>query len=87
MNQGTKLKIFTLLQREVQEYRNSFLVTPLVIGGLLTFFMLASILLANRISVLGESVMEVLLHEQASGGMNITITIDDDVAQNFVITD
>ncbi|MFB3079881.1 MAG: hypothetical protein ACE1Y4_17945, partial [Lysobacterales bacterium] len=67
MNQGLRLKAFTLLQREVQEYRNSFLLTPLVVGGLLIFFMLASILLVNRISVFGASVMEVLVDEHSSG--------------------
>ncbi|MCZ6831008.1 MAG: hypothetical protein O7F73_15765 [Gammaproteobacteria bacterium] len=88
MNQGLRLKAFTLLQREVQEYRNSFLLTPLVVGGLLIFFMLASILLVNRISVFGASVMEVLVDEHSSGGLNITITLDDnEVAQNFIITD
>jgi len=89
MNQGLKLKAFTLLQREAQEYRNSFLLTPLAVAGLLVFFMLASTLFANRIAFFGDSIMQVLVDEHSRGGMNITITIDDSDAeqQDFVVTD
>jgi hypothetical protein len=88
MNQGMKLKAFTLLQREVQEYRNSFLMTPLVVAGLLVLLMLGSVLFANRISFLGNSVIEHLVDEHSRGGVNITITLDDDVEeQDYVITD
>jgi hypothetical protein len=88
MNQGMKLKVFTLLQREVQEYRNSFLLTPLTIGGLLILLMLASVLFANRIAFMSDAVMEMLADEHERGGVNITITIDDDKQnQEYVIVD
>jgi ABC-2 type transport system permease protein len=89
MNQGLKLKAFSLLQREAQEYRNSFLLAPLAVAGLLVFFMLASTLFANRIAFFGDSIMQVLVDEHSRGGMNITITIDESDAgqQDFVITD
>ncbi len=88
MNQALKLKIFTLLQREVQEYRNSFLFTPAAISALLILLMLTSAIFANRIAVVGNSVMEVLVDEHSRSGMNITISIDDDVeGQDFIITE
>ena len=38
MQPAQKRKITALLRRELQEYRNSFVLTPLVVSGLLLFF-------------------------------------------------
>ena len=70
-------KIHTLIQREMQEYRNSLLFTPLAIGSLLLFAMLMSVLFAGRLSILGERAMHLLLEEGDGAGVSISISIDD----------
>lgn len=88
MNQLHKQKIVALLRREIQEYRNSFVFTPLVVAALLIFFMLASVVLANRITVVGDSVMDIIHDEHGEGSLNITISIDDDaINQNYTVKD
>ncbi len=74
-------RIFTLLQREIQESKNALFWTPIVIAGVLTLIMLTSVLLANRVSIMGDAVMQVLLDEGSTSGMNITIHIDDEGQQ------
>ena len=71
-------RVFTLVQRELQEYKNSLFWTPVAIALSLTVIMLLSVLLANRISVMGDAIMQVILHEESASGMNIIIHIDDD---------
>jgi ABC-2 type transport system permease protein len=78
MAEAPSKKLFTLVQRELQEYKNSLCWTPVVIACLLTLVMLGSVLLANRISVMGDAVLQVILQEQSASGMNITIHIDSD---------
>ena len=89
MSQALRLKLFTLAQREVQEYRNSFLLTPLVIGGLLVVFMLLSSVFADRISVIGASAIKHIKDDHSSSGMNITISIDDDStpAEQYIVSE
>ena len=83
-----KRKINALLRKEIQEYRNSFVMTPLVVSGVLLFFIMVSVLLANRITAVGDSVVDILAEEHGGGGMNITIQIDDaGESQEFVVTD
>lgn len=74
-------RVFTLLQREIQESKNALFWTPIVIAGVLTLIMLASVLLANRVSIMGDAVMQVLLDEGSTSGMNITIHIDEEGQQ------
>ncbi len=80
MNEQGKMKVFTLLQREVLEYRNSLLLTPAIIGGVLVLMMFLSVLLANRITVIGDSAMEVLIDEHSGIGADITIQMDEEIA-------
>lgn len=87
MNSQQKRKAVTLLRREIQEYRNSLLLTPLVVAGLLVFFMLISVAVANRITATGDSIMEVLMDEHAGGGMNITISLDDAPEPDYTVRD
>lgn len=70
-------RVFTLVQREIQESKNSLLWTPVAIAVGLTLIMLVSVLLANRVSIMGDAMMKVLLDEGSASGMNITIHIDD----------
>jgi len=69
---------FTLFQRELQEYRVSLLWTPLITALLLTGVMLVSVVVANRISAVGEAFIEVVTQDESLSGMNIRIQIDDD---------
>ncbi len=71
-------RVFTLLQREMQEYKGSLFWTPIVIAIALTLLMTVSVILANRISALGDTMLQVLLQEESVSGMSITINIDDD---------
>ncbi len=70
-------RVFTLVDREMQEYKNSLFWTPIVIAVGLTLVMLTSVLLVNRISIMGDAMLQVLLDEGSTSGMNITITLDD----------
>jgi len=74
-------RVFTLVQREIQESKNSLFWTPIAIAVGLTLVMLVSVLLANRVSIMGDAMMQVLLDEGSASGMNITIHIDDDGKQ------
>ncbi len=60
-------KTFTLLQREVQEYRNPILITPIVISGILLLLMLLSIFLSGRIALVGDSQVNRLIQEHRNG--------------------
>ncbi len=70
-------RFFTLLRRELQEYRNSLLWTPIVVAAVFASVMLLSVLLANRISAMGDAVMEVIMEEPSLTGLNISIRIDE----------
>lgn len=72
-----RMKIQTLITRELQEYRNSLMVTPAVIGAGLLLLMLLGVLFAGRLAMLGDGVMHVIQGE-GSGSVNWEITIDDD---------
>ena len=72
---STQIKIHTLIMREFQEYRNSLVITPLVVGGLLVAAMLISVLFANRIAIIGDGLMGVLSGEEAQG-ISLQIQVD-----------
>lgn len=78
MTENKSLKWFALIQRELQEYRVSIVWTPIVIAAVLALIMLGSILLANRISALGEAIVEVISHEEITNGMKISIHVEGD---------
>lgn len=71
-------RYFTLVQRELQEYKISLFWTPIAIAAVLTTIMLVSVVLAGRISVMGDAILQVILLEDTAGGMNISIQIDED---------
>ena len=67
------IKLFSLLQREVLEYKVSFIWTPVVIALGLSLIMIASVLLANRITVMGDTMLQAIMAEEAGvGGPVIT---------------
>ena len=69
---------FTLARRELQESRNSLIWTPIAIAVGLVVIMLISVLLADRLSVFGGTMMNVLLDEESASGASISIQIGDD---------
>ena len=77
MPRSVSTRTFTLVRRELQENRNSLFRTPVGIAVGLVLIMLLSVLLANRISVIGDTMLQVLLDEESASGMDIQIRIDD----------
>lgn len=77
MADSTPSRVFTLVQRELQEYKTSLVWTPVVVALLLTLLMAVSVVLANRISVMGDAILQVIMLEESAGGMNISIQIDE----------
>jgi ABC-2 type transport system permease protein len=82
------MKIFVQLQRELQEYRTSLLLTPLCIAGLLILMMLGSVIIADRVSIIGDGVMQVLVREEGGSGLSISISVEDiDRSHTLIITE
>jgi ABC-2 type transport system permease protein len=67
-------RILTLVERELLEYRTSLLLAPLLIALALAGLMLVSVLLANQINALGESVQQLVLQKSDT---NVSIRIED----------
>ena len=87
MAEGAARHWRALLRRELLEYRNSLLVTPVVIALFLALAMLASVMLANRISAMGDAIMDVILEDHAQT-MDISIHIEDgktEIQRNYRI--
>ncbi|GHD27042.1 hypothetical protein [Parahalioglobus pacificus] len=80
MGESAPSRFFAMVQRELQEYKTSLVITPIVTAVLLTLVMVVSVLLAGRISAMGDAIMQVLLLEDSASGMNISIQIDEDSA-------
>lgn len=72
------LRCYSLLQRELQEYRVSLLVTPVVIALVLAVLMLGSVLVAKRISAMGDAFLKVVVMEEFDIEPVITIDLDND---------
>ena len=70
--------LFTLLQREMREYRASLFWTPVTIAASLVVLLSLSVFLADRISVFGEAFMQALEHESSDGSLNISISVGED---------
>jgi ABC-2 type transport system permease protein len=77
MASSRSMKIFAQLQRELQEYRTSLVLTPIVVGSLLVLMMLGSVVIADRVSIIGDGVMQVLMHEESGHGLQLTINLED----------
>lgn len=77
MTKHPKSRMYTLVLRELQEYRNSLLITPIAIVATLTFVMLSSILLADRVSVMGQVIMDTVVSE-GNKQVQVTIHMDQD---------
>ena len=74
------LRCYTLLQRELQEYRVSLLITPVVIALVLSLLMFGSVLIAKRISVMGDAFIEMVVMDEFDIEPVITIDFNEDPA-------
>lgn len=72
--------LYTLIRRELQEYRSSLVITPFAIAACLSGIMLISVLAADRIAFVGQDIAEALLN--AEDDSEITVTIDLSDAEN-----
>lgn len=79
---------FTLVQRELQEYRVSLIWTPLLVAGALAVVMLAGVLLANQFSNLGQVLLQAVMQEESSEGLNfkIGVVVNDNGNRVTVVT-
>ena len=75
-------KFFTLVNRELQEYRGSLLVTPVVTGSIFIVLMLLSILLAGRFMNFGDNVVEIFTGEASDRSVSIDLSISEDEPQS-----
>ncbi|MFV8818103.1 hypothetical protein [Haliea sp. E17] len=71
-------RLFTLVMRELQEYRVSLLWTPLIVAGLFTLLMLVAIVIGTRVAAVGDGVFEMMVTQGDSIHPAITIHLDDD---------
>lgn len=79
-------RFLALLQREFREYRNSFLWTPVISALVLGTLMALSVVFANRISVVGDTILEALLAE-GSSSVNVTISVNEDMGEKITIVE
>jgi ABC-2 type transport system permease protein len=80
MSERQSLRWFTLVQRELQEYRVSLLWTPFMVAGALALLMLAGVLVANQFSNLGQVMLQAVMQQESAEGLNfnIRVIVDDD---------
>lgn len=84
MATSQNLRFPTLLRRELREYRTSLVWTPVVTAVLLALLMLLSVLLVNRISVLGDTILDALMAD-GRGSVEVSISVNDDGEEMRVI--
>ena len=78
MSSLSSARMSTLAIRELQENRNSLVWTPIVIALALIIIMLTSVLLANRVTYIGDTFLHVLLEEESAKGLDISIDLGGD---------
>ena len=78
MATSASLRRFTLLQKELQEYKRSLVWTPVAIAVTLTLLMMVSVLVTNRITAMGDTILEVIAQEEFGMSPVIVIDLDDD---------
>ncbi|WP_439106416.1 hypothetical protein [Congregibacter sp.] len=76
----------TLIQREFREYKNSLFWTPIITAVVLAVLMLGSVVLVNRVSVIGDTILEAMMRK-GGDNVNISITIGEDGEEEFTIVE
>jgi ABC-2 type transport system permease protein len=79
-------RFVTLLRRELREYRNSLFWTPVITAVLLGLVMLVSVLLANRISIVGQTILDALMADRGNS-VNISVSVGDDGEREITVID
>lgn len=87
MTEYTKTRYLPLLRRELQEYRNSLVLAPVLIAGSFVLLLLVSVLLTNSLTIVGSSVVEILGDNSSSRGINITVSIDKEQPTDYLVKD
>jgi ABC-2 type transport system permease protein len=83
MGNSKSNRLYTLLQREMREYKTSLFWTPIITAAALAFVMLISVVFANRVSIVGDTMVQVLMDEGRTSGMNISINFDEDMGEKI----
>jgi hypothetical protein len=86
MENAQSSQFITLLQREFREYRNSLFWTPVVVATLLGLLMLGSVILANRISVFGDVLLQAVM-DNPGVNVNISVVQDEDLGVPITVID
>lgn len=77
-------RFFTLLQREYREFKNSLVWTPAITALILILVMLGSVVLANRISIIGSTMLDALMDE-GGRGVNISVSLNEDTGDEVTV--
>ncbi|TGD73920.1 hypothetical protein E4634_07195 [Mangrovimicrobium sediminis] len=72
--------MFTLVMRELQEYRLSLVWTPLIAAGLVVFLMLLGVVFGARIAAFSGGVWEMVVLQDLDVHPAIVINVEDDSA-------
>ena len=86
MTTHTGSRFMTLLQREFREYKNSLFWTPVITAVILAVLMLASVVLANRISVVGDTLLDAMMRK-GNDEVNISISVGEDGEQDITVVE
>lgn len=78
MASARSLRLFSLLQKEVQEHKFSLVWTPILIAVVLSVLMLFSVIFANRITAMGDTFLRVVMAEEMGISPVLTINLGDE---------
>ncbi len=84
MTDSKSQRWFSLVQRELREYRVSLVWTPLATAVLLSLLMLAGLFVANQFSYLGEVVLDAITQTPDTDGLNLNVQVSIDEDGNRV---
>tara|TARA_R110002073_G_scaffold91604_14_gene215442 strand:+ start:2315 stop:3436 length:1122 start_codon:yes stop_codon:yes gene_type:complete len=84
MSDSKSQRWFSLVQRELREYRVSLVWTPLATAALLSLLMLAGLFVANQFSYLGEVVLDAITQAPDTDGLNLNVQVSIDENGNRV---
>lgn len=77
-------RFFALVQREFREYRNSLFWTPVITALVLGVLLLISVVVANRIAVVGDTILSALMSEER-GSVSVSVSLGDDGGEEVTV--
>lgn len=77
-------RFLALIQREFREYKTSLFWTPIITAGVLGVLMLASVVLVNKVGVIGDTILEAMMRE-GNNNVNISISLNEDGEQEITV--